>query len=69
MNYKMWANDYSREAENITKAIDKEKVNLKKSKRMEETQSINRRIQILRSMLYECKLTAQLLMERGGTVA
>lgn len=61
MNYKLWAEEYLTDAQNIKNAIDKEKERLKKAKNFDETQEINRRIQILRSMYYECKLTASLL--------
>ena len=61
MNYKLWAEEYLKDAQNIKSAIDKEKENLKKAKKFDETQEINRRIQILKSMYYECKLTATTL--------
>ena len=64
MNYKLWAEEYLTDAQNIKSAIDKEKENLKKAKKFDETQEINRRIQILRSMYYECKLTASLLSRK-----
>lgn len=62
MNYQLWAEEYLKDAQNIKSAIDKEKENLKKAKKFDETQEINRRIQILKSMYYECKLTASLLL-------
>lgn len=65
MNYKVWAEEYVTESKVIKNSIDKEKDKLKKAKRFEEQQSINRRIQILRSMYQESVLTASLLMERG----
>ena len=61
MNYKLWTEEYLKDAQNIKSAIDKEKENLKKAKKFDETQEINRRIQILKSMYYECKLTESLL--------
>ena len=61
MNYKLWAEEYLKDAQNIKSAIDKEKENLKKAKKFDETQEINRRIHILKSMYYECKLTATML--------
>ncbi|MDD6645602.1 MAG: hypothetical protein PUE67_06045 [Oscillospiraceae bacterium] len=61
MNYKLWAEEYLKDAQKIKSAIDKEKENLKNAKKFDETQEINRRIQILKSMYYECKLTASLL--------
>ncbi len=65
MNYKIWAEEYVTESRILKNSIDKEKELLKKAKRFEEQQSINRRIQILRSMYQESLLTASLLMKRG----
>lgn len=66
MNYENWAKEYLNDSMKVKKAIDREKKNLEKSTKFEETQAINRRIQILRSMYYECKLTARLLQSRAG---
>ena len=65
MNYKIWAEEYVTESRILKNSIDKEKEKKKKAKRFEEQQSINRRIQILRSMYQESLLTASLLMKRG----
>ncbi|MCH5202788.1 MAG: hypothetical protein J1F17_06235 [Oscillospiraceae bacterium] len=65
MNYANWAKDYEEDVRNLSNAIEKEKENLREAIRKEEIQSINRRIQILRSMYYECRLTVALLMERS----
>lgn len=64
MNYKEWSENYLQEVENLKKVIEKEKVNLTNAKKFDDIKSINRRIQILKSMYYECKLTASLLSSR-----
>lgn len=61
MNYREWSENYVQEAQNLKNVIDKERANLNKAKNFDEIKSINRRIQILKSMYYECKLTASFL--------
>ncbi len=65
MDYKTWAEEYVTDSKTLRTSINKEKERLRRAKRFEEQQAINRRIQILRSMYHESVLTASLLMERG----
>lgn len=65
MNYREWSENYEKEALNLKSIIDKEKDNLNKAKNFDEVKSINRRIQILKSMYYECRLTARLLKSKS----
>lgn len=65
MNYREWSENYEKESLNLKSIIDKERDNLNKAKNFDEVKSINRRIQILKSMYYECRLTARLLKSRA----
>lgn len=65
MNYREWSENYEKEALNLKSIIDKERDNLNKAKNFDEVKSINRRIQILESMYYECRLTARLLKSKA----
>lgn len=65
MNYREWSENYVQEAQNLKNVIDKERANLNKAKNFDEIKSINRRIQILKSMYYECRLTARLLKSKA----
>lgn len=65
MNYREWSENYEKESLNLKSIIDKEKDNLNKAKNFDEVKSINRRIQILKSMYYECRLTARLLKSKA----
>lgn len=65
MNYREWSENYEKESLNLKSIIDKERDNLKKAKNFDEVKSINRRIQILKSMYYECRLTARLLKSKA----
>ncbi len=65
MNYKEWSENYEKESLNLKSIIDKERDNLNKAKNFDEVKSINRRIQILKSMYYECRLTARLLKSKA----
>ena len=65
MNYREWSENYEKEALNLKSIIDRERDNLNKAKNFDEIKSINRRIQILKSMYYECKLTARLLHSKA----
>lgn len=65
MNYREWSENYEKEALNLKSIIDKERDNLNKAKSFDEVKSINRRIQILKSMYYECRLTARLLKSKA----
>nr|WP_294669664.1 hypothetical protein [uncultured Ruminococcus sp.] len=65
MNYREWSENYEKEALNLKSIIDKERDNLNKAKNFDEVKSINRRIQILKSMYYECRLTARLLKSKA----
>ena len=64
MNYREWSENYEKESLNLKSIIDKERDNLNKAKNFDEVKSINRRIQILKSMYYECRLTARLLKSK-----
>ncbi len=57
MNYREWSENYEKESLNLKSIIDKERDNLNKAKNFDQVKSINRRIQILKSMYYECRLT------------
>ena len=57
--------NYEKESLNLKSIIDKERDNLNKAKNFDEVKSINRRIQILKSMYYECRLTARLLKSKA----
>lgn len=61
MNYREWSENYEKESLNLKSIIDRERDNLNNAKNFDEVKSINRRIQILKSMYYECRLTAKLL--------
>ena len=65
MNYREWSENYEKESLNLKSIIDKERDNLNKAKNFDEVKSINRRIQILKSMYYECRLTARLLKSKA----
>lgn len=65
MNYREWSENYEKEALNLKSIIDRERDNLNKAKNFDEVKSINRRIQILKSMYYECRLTARLLKSKA----
>ncbi len=65
MNYREWSENYEKEALNLKSIIDKERDNLNEAKNFDEVKSINRRIQILKSMYYECRLTARLLKSKA----
>lgn len=77
MNYKQWSENYVQEAKNLKRVIEKERKNLNNADSFDEIKCINRRIQILKSMYYECTLTARLLCSKyenmrelaGDTVA
>ena len=65
MNYREWSENYEKESLNLKSIIDKERDNLNKAKNFDEVKSINRIIQILKSMYYECRLTARLLKSKA----
>ena len=65
MNYREWSENYEKESLNLKSIIDRERDNLNNSKNFDELKSINRRIQILKSMYYECRLTAKLLKSKA----
>jgi hypothetical protein len=65
MNYREWSENYEKEVVNLKSIIDREKDNLNKARNFDEVKSINRRIQILKSMYYECRLTARLLKSKA----
>lgn len=65
MNYREWSENYEKESLNLKSIINKERDNLNKAKNFDEVKSINRRIQILKSMYYECRLTARLLKSKA----
>ena len=65
MNYREWSENYEKQSLNLKSIIDKERDNLNKAKNFDEVKSINRRIQILKSMYYECRLTARLLKSKA----
>ena len=65
MNYREWTENYEKEVVNLKSIIDREKDNLNKARNFDEVKSINRRIQILKSMYYECRLTARLLKSKA----
>lgn len=65
MNYREWSENYEKESLNLKSIIDRERDNLNKAKNFDEVNSINRRIQILKSMYYECRLTARLLKSKA----
>lgn len=65
MNYKEWSENYEKESLNLKSIIDRERDNLNNAKNFDEVKSINRRIQILKSMYYECRLTAKLLKSKA----
>lgn len=65
MNYREWSENYEKESLNLKSIIDRERNNLNKAKNFDEVKSINRRIQILKSMYYECRLTARLLKSKA----
>lgn len=65
MNYREWSENYEKEALNLKSIIDKERDNLNKARNFDEVKNINRRIQILKSMYYECRLTARLLKSKA----
>ena len=66
MNYREWSENYEKEVVNLKSIIDREKDNLNKARNFDEVKSINRRIQILKSMYYECRLTARLLKSKAN---
>lgn len=68
MNYREWSENYEKESLNLKSIIDKERDNLNKAKNFDEVKSINRRIQILKSMYYECRLTARLLKSKAKDI-
>lgn len=65
MNYREWSENYEKESLNLKSIIDRERDNLNNDKNFDEVKSINRRIQILKSMYYECRLTAKLLKSKA----
>ena len=65
MNYREWSENYEKESLNLKSIIDGERDNLNNAKNFDEVKSINRRIQILKSMYYECRLTAKLLKSKA----
>lgn len=65
MNYREWSENYEKESLNLKSIIDRERDNLNKAKNFDQVKSINRRIQILKSMYYECRLTARLLKSKA----
>ena len=65
MNYREWSENYEKESLNLKSIIDRERDNLNIAKNFDEVKSINRRIQILKSMYYECRLTAKLLKSKA----
>lgn len=65
MNYIEWSENYEKESLNLKSIIDRERDNLNNAKNFDEVKSINRRIQILKSMYYECRLTAKLLKSKA----
>lgn len=65
MNYREWSENYEKESLNLKSIIDRERDKLNKAKNFDEVKSINRRIQILKSMYYECRLTARLLKSKA----
>lgn len=65
MNYREWSENYEKESLNLKSIIDRERDNLNNAKSFDEVKSINRRIQILKSMYYECRLTAKLLKSKA----
>lgn len=65
MNYREWSENYEKESLNLKSIIDREMDNLNNAKNFDEVKSINRRIQILKSMYYECRLTAKLLKSKA----
>ena len=65
MNYREWSENYEKESLNLKSIIDRERDNLNNAKNIDEVKSINRRIQILKSMYYECRLTAKLLKSKA----
>ena len=65
MNYREWSENYEKESLNLISIIDRERDNLNNAKNFDEVKSINRRIQILKSMYYECRLTAKLLKSKA----
>ena len=65
MNYREWSENYEKESLNLKSIIDRERDNLNNAKNFDEVKSINRRIQILKSMYYECRLTAKFLKSKA----
>lgn len=65
MNYREWSENYEKESLNLKSIIDRERDNLNNAKNFDEVKSINRRIEILKSMYYECRLTAKLLKSKA----
>ena len=65
MNYREWSENYEKESLYLKSIIDRERDNLNNAKNCDEVKSINRRIQILKSMYYECRLTAKLLKSKA----
>ena len=65
MNYREWSENYEKESLNLKSIIDRERDNLNNAKNFDEVKSINRRIQILKSMYYECRLTAKILKSKA----
>ena len=65
MNYREWSENYEKESLNLKSIIDRERDNHNNAKNFDEVKSINRRIQILKSMYYECRLTAKLLKSKA----
>lgn len=65
MNYREWSENYEKESLNLKSIIDRGRDNLNNAKNFDEVKSINRRIQILKSMYYECRLTAKLLKSKA----
>ncbi len=65
MNYREWSENYEKESLNLKSIIDRERDNINNAKNFDEVKSINRRIQILKSMYYECRLTAKLLKSKA----
>ncbi|MDD6710146.1 MAG: hypothetical protein PUE26_08370 [Ruminococcus sp.] len=65
MNYREWSENYEKESLNLKSIIDRERDNLNNAKNFDEVKSINIRIQILKSMYYECRLTAKLLKSKA----
>ncbi len=67
MNYREWSENYDTRSSETLKmlVLIRKEHNLSKAKNFDEVKSINRRIEILKSMYYECRLTAILLKSKA----